>query len=64
MNGRHPLGCFFGGPDGEKYWFAVEGCPLEHDDADIPPLVAPAENVAAAWDHLRLAGLLRTGEST
>lgn len=62
-SGRHEAGCFFGGPEGEAYWFAVAGCPLAHDDGDIPPLVGTAEGAADAWDHLQQAGLTRTGES-
>lgn len=55
-DGRHPAGCFYGGPEGEGYWFAVDTCDLEHD-GDIEPLVAPARNVRAALDHLDQAGL-------
>jgi hypothetical protein len=63
-SGFHPHGCFFGGPEGEGFWFAVDGCPLDHSDGDIPPLVGTEEGVRAAWEHLRLAGLLRSDEST
>lgn len=59
---RHPLGCFYGGPKGEGYWFAVHGCPLDHD-GEAEPLYGSAEGAAAALDHLRQAGLTRTGES-
>jgi hypothetical protein len=62
-DGVHDAGCFYGGPIGEGYWFAVDTCPLSHD-GDLPALVAPAENVAAALAHLRLAGLTLTDEST
>lgn len=61
--GRHAAGCFFGGPVGEAYWFAVDTCPLDHDDGDIPPIVGTAYGAALAYEHLRRAGLLTTGES-
>jgi hypothetical protein len=61
--GKHPAGCFFGGPDGESFWFAVQTCPLEHDGGDTPPLWATPAGAAAAWEHLQAAGLTRTGES-
>lgn len=62
-DGRHEAGCFFGGPVGEAYWFIVDTCPLNHHDGDIPPLVSSAANADAAYEHIRLAGMLRTGES-
>lgn len=61
-SGLHPTGCFYGGPKGEAYWFAVHGCPLDHT-GDLEALWAPAENARAAYEHLREAGLLVTGES-
>jgi hypothetical protein len=61
-DGLHAAGCFYGGPKGEGYWFAVEGCPLDHS-GDLEPLVAPAENARAALEHLERAGLTVTGES-
>lgn len=63
MDSRHDAGCFYGGPIGEAYWFIVDTCPLDHDDGDIPPLVGSSENARDAYEHLRLAGMLRTGES-
>lgn len=60
--GRHEAGCFYGGPIGEGYWFEVVGCPLEHD-GEAEGLRGTAEGAAAAFEHLRLAGLLRSDES-
>jgi hypothetical protein len=60
--GRHPLGCFYGGPKGEAYWFSVVGCELDHT-GDIPALVGTQGGAQAAWEHLVAAGLLRTDES-
>lgn len=62
MDSRHPLGCFYGGPEGQGYWFIVHGCTLEHD-GESEPLHGTWEGARAAFDHLRGAGLLRTDES-
>jgi hypothetical protein len=61
-SGKHPAGCFYGGPEGQAYWFAVIGCPLEHD-GDTGPLWGTPEGAAAAFAHLVAAGLARTDES-
>jgi len=61
-SGLHDAGCFYGGPKGERFWFAVDTCPLDHS-GDLEPLVAPAENARAAWEHIHAAGLNVTGEN-
>ena len=63
MNGRHPHGCFFGGPVGESYWFIVHECQLDHPDAESAPLFGTQQGAHDAYEHLRLAGLLRSDES-
>jgi hypothetical protein len=61
-DGRHPLGCFYGGPEGEGYWFAVHGCERNHD-GEAEALWGTQRGAREAWAHLVEAGLTRTGES-
>jgi hypothetical protein len=60
--GLHEAGCFYGGPRGESYWFAVDDCALAHDDGDLPPLIGTAQGARDAWEYMEAAGLMVTGE--
>lgn len=60
-DGLHEAGCFYGGPDGEGYWFAVAGCPLAHD-GDVAALVGTEQGAREAWAYAEQIGMTTTGE--